>query len=127
MLEKAHAIADTLEDRIQEKTNCSTIIHLEPKETHIYTKTRKRIIENILNKQKEIISFHKIQIIRGTENDDIKMHLIVDKDLSIQNSHELCHRLESTLQEAYGSCNVDIHFEPCGKDCKICTISCQKR
>ena len=127
MLEKAHAIADTLEDKIQEKTNCSTIIHLEPKEMHIDTKTRKRIIETILNKQKEIISFHKIQIIRGTENDDIKMHLIVDKDLSIQNSHELCHRLESTLQEAYGSCNVDIHFEPCGKDCKICTISCQKR
>ncbi len=127
MLEKAHTIADTLENKIQETTNCSTIIHLEPKEKHIDTKTRKRIIKNILNKQKEIISFHKIHIIRGTENDDIKMHLIVDKDLSIQNSHELCHRLESSLQEIYGSCIVDIHFEPCGKDCKICTISCQKR
>jgi cation diffusion facilitator family transporter len=126
-LDMAHAIADTLENRIQEKTLCSTIIHLEPKEMHIDMKTRKRIIETILSKQKEIISFHKIQIIRGIENDDLKMHLIVDKDMPTQSSHELCHRLKSNLQKEYGPCDVDIHFEPCGKDCKICTISCQKR
>ena len=90
-------------------------------------KTKKRIIETILNKQKEIVTFHKIQIIRGTDNEDIKMHLIVDKDMSIKNSHELCHRLKLNLEEVYDYCNVDIHFEPCGKDCKICTISCQKK
>ena len=126
-LDKAHAIADILESKIQKKTRCSTIIHLEPKEMHIDMKTRKRIIETILSEQKEIISFHKIQIIRGIENDDLKMHLIVDKDMSTQNSHELCHRLESDLQKEYGPCIVDIHFEPCGKDCKICTMPCQKR
>jgi cation diffusion facilitator family transporter len=126
-LNEAHKIADNLENNISTKTRYSTIIHLDPKEIQFDLKTKKRIIETILNKQKEIISFHKIQIIRGTDNEDIKMHLIVDKDMSTKNSHELCHRLKSSLEEVYGSCNVDIHFEPCGKDCKICTISCQKK
>jgi len=126
-LNEAHKIADNLENNIHIKTSYSTIIHLDPKETQFELKTKKRIIETILNKQKEIVTFHKIQIIRGIDNEDIKMHLIVDKDMSIKNSHELCHRLKSSLEEVYGSCNVDIHFEPCGKDCKICIISCQKR
>jgi len=126
-LNEAHKIADNLENNIHIITRYSTIIHLDPKEIRFDLKTNKRIIENILNKQKEIVSFHKIQIIRGADNEDIKMHLIVDKDMSIKNSHELCHRLKLNLEEVYVSCNVDIHFEPCGKDCKICTISCQKR
>ncbi len=126
-LNEAHKIADNLENNIHIITRYSTIIHLDPKEIRFDLKTNKRIIENILNKQKEIVSFHKIQIIRGADNEDIKMHLIVDKDMSIKNSHELCHRLKLNLEEVYDSCNVDIHFEPCGKDCKICTISCQKR
>jgi len=126
-LNEAHKIADNLENNIHIITRYSTIIHLDPKEIRFDLKTNKRIIENILNKQKEIVSFHKIQIIRGADNEDIKMHLIVDKDMSIKNSHELCHRLKLNLEEVYESCNVDIHFEPCEKDCKICTISCQKR
>ena len=127
LLNEAHKIADNLENNIHIKTSYSTIIHLDPKEIPFDLKIKKRIIETILNKQKEIVTFHKIQIIRGIDNEDIKMHLIVDKDMSIENSHELCHRLKSSLEEVYGSCNVDIHFEPCWKDCKICTISCQKR
>jgi cation diffusion facilitator family transporter len=126
-LNEAHKIADNLEIGIRARTNYSTIIHLDPKDIQIDLKTKRRIIETILNKQKEIVSFHKIQIIQGSNSDDIKMHLIVDKDMPIKNSHELCHRLKLSLEELYGSCNVDIHFEPCGKDCKICTISCQKR
>jgi cation diffusion facilitator family transporter len=126
-LNEAHKIADNLEMRIRTRTNYSTIIHLDPKEIQVDFKTKRRIIESILNNQKEIVSFHKIQIIRRANSEDIKMHLIVDKDMPIKNSHELCHRLKSSLEEVYGSCNVDIHFEPCGKDCKICTISCPKR
>ena len=126
-LNEAHKIADNLENNIHIKTSYSSIIHLDPKEIQFDLKTKKRIIETILNKQKEIFSFHKIQIISRVDNEDIKMHLIVDKNMSIQNSHKLCHRLKSSLEEVYGSCNVDIHFEPCGKNCKICTISCPKR
>ena len=126
-LDQAHEIADVIENKIEKKLNFSTVIHLEPKETHMDKGVSKMIIENILDKQHEIISFHKIQIIRHGNSEDIKMHIIVDKDMSVGESHKLCHDLESIINKEYGSCNVDIHLEPCGKDCKICTFSCGMR
>ena len=126
-LDEAHKIADNLEEKINEKTSFSTIIHLDPKELNYDLRKRKLLIESILNKQKKVISFHKIQIIRGIDKDDIKMHVIVDEDMSIKMSHDLCHRLKSNLEETYGSCNMDIHFEPCFNNCKICKMSCRRR
>ena len=126
-LDQAHEIADRIEDNIKNKMNFSTIIHLEPKEIHQDKRISKRIIENILEKQKEIISFHKIQIIRHGKLENIKVHIIVDKDMSIGDSHKLCHNLEAIIRKGYGKCNVDLHLEPCGKDCSICTFSCSER
>lgn len=126
-LDEAHAIADNIEDRINREMNYSTIVHLEPKEMHLNNVIARRIIEEILEKQKDVISFHKIQIIRRGTKEDIKVHIIVDKDMSIGDSHELCHRLEFTIRKGYASCNMDIHLEPCGKDCEVCTFSCEIR
>lgn len=126
-LDEAHEIADRIENNIKNNMNFSTIIHLEPKEIHQDKKISQKIIENILEKQKEIISFHKIQIIRHGKSENIKVHIIVDKDMSIGDSHKLCHNLEAIIIKGYGKCNVDLHLEPCGKDCSICTFSCSER
>jgi len=126
-LEQAHEIADQIENKIKDQMNISTIIHLEPKEEHQDKKITQKIIEGILEKQKEIISFHKIQIIRSGKTENIKMHIIVDKDMSIEDSHKLCHNLESIIEKKYSKCKVDIHLEPCGKDCEVCTFSCSNR
>ncbi|MCK5560179.1 MAG: hypothetical protein KAJ51_06280 [Thermoplasmata archaeon] len=87
----------------------------------------KQIISYILEKEKDIVSFHKIQVIRHGNSENIKVHLIVDKDMSIGDSHALCHNLESTIKNQYGECKVDLHLEPCGKHCEICAFSCSKR
>jgi cation diffusion facilitator family transporter len=126
-LDNAHEIANLIESKIKDRLNYSTIIHLEPLETHKDKRIAKRIIENILNKQEEIISFHKIQLIRLGNSENLKMHIIVDKDMSIQSSHELCHNLELVIENEYGKCKVDFHLEPCGGDCNICTFSCKNR
>jgi len=47
------------------------------------TKKGNKIIEKILKSQKEIRSFHKIQIINGIEKDDIKMHLVVNQRMPV--------------------------------------------
>ena len=126
-IEKAHDIANMLEQKIHEVTNFSTVIHLEPSDS--FTKPEKdiKLIENILRKQKEIKSFHNIQIIQSGGKEDIKMHLVVDKDMSVSDSHKLSHNLKSILEKQYGACAIDIHFEPCVNNCKICTISCSKK
>ena len=126
-LDDAHEIADRIEERIREKMNYTTIVHLEPEEISTGAKLTEEVVEKILDRQQEIISFHKIQIINNGKKDDIKMHIVVDQNMSTDRTHKLCHRLESTISKEYGTCDVDIHFEPCGKDCKICTFSCSAR
>ena len=126
-LESAHTIADALEINIRKQTNLSTIIHLDPAQTSENMFEKRKIIRTILEKQKEIKSFHKIRIIHSGDHDNIKMHLVVNKNMSINDSHNLCHELKSLLETQYGSCEVDVHFEPCIDNCKICIISCSKR
>jgi len=126
-IEEAHNIADDLENKINDITKDSTIIHIEPKIMHTEIKVKKSTVENILKKQKEIISFHKIQIIRGKGIEEIKMHLIVDQDMSVKETNELHHRLESSFKKEFESCTINIHFDPCCRDCIKCTISCQNR
>jgi cation diffusion facilitator family transporter len=126
-LDDAHEIADRIENKVRDKMNYTTIVHLEPEKISTGAKLSEEIVEKILDRQKEIISFHKIQIISNGTKDDVKMHIVVDQDMSINKSHELCHRLESIINNKYGTCNVDVHFEPCGKDCKACTFSCSAR
>jgi divalent metal cation (Fe/Co/Zn/Cd) transporter len=55
------------------------------------------------------------------------MHLVVDKDMSVKDTHELSEILKSIFKKKYGPCEIDIHFEPCINNCKICTLSCSKR
>ena len=126
-LEKAHEIADNLEEKIQNRTKFSTVIHLEPSRNRNKNKKSYKIIEKILKSQNEIKSFHKIQIIERIKKDEIKMHLVVNQNMSVQKTHDLCNRIEKILQKEYGSCNVDIHFDPCGNNCKICNISCKNK
>ncbi len=125
-LEEAHKIADNLEKDIYNQTKFSSIIHLEPTKTSddIF---KKKIIKKILEKQKQIKSFHKIVIINTEEKDNIKMHIVVDKDMSVKDTHKLSEILKSIFKKQYGPCEIDIHFDPCINNCKVCTLSCSKR
>ena len=102
----------------------STIIHLDPSSISEDILRKREIIKTILEKQKEIKSFHNISIIHSEDKDNYKMHLVVDKDMAIEDSHKLCHNLKELIEEKYGACEVDIHFEPCINDCSICKIKC---
>ncbi len=124
-LDQAHEIANNIENKIKEIMNYSTIIHLEPKEDHESPEKTLRIIENILDREEKIISFHKLQIIRHGTSENIKMHIIVDKEMSVNESHNLCHKLENIIKSECGECKLDFHLEPCGKDCEICSFTCK--
>ena len=127
MMDEAHNIADELENKVMEKTNHPTIIHVEPKDMHYESRIKERIIEKILEREKGIISFHNVRVIKRKDKDDIKMHLVVDKNMAIKNSHSLSDKLESIIRKEYGPCNLDIHFDPCDKECNVCLMPCKKR
>jgi len=127
LLEEAHAIADVIEKKIQGETTFSTIIHVEPAKMHGDSYSQIEKIESILKKQQAVINFHKIQIIRRKDGDDIAMHLVVNKDMSVEQSHVLCHKTEAQIKRALHTSSVNIHVEPCINDCMRCTLTCHFR
>lgn len=126
-IEQAHEIADIVEKKIQDETSFSTVVHLEPANKKTDFSKDKKTIERILRKQKRVITFHKIRIIKGVEKDDIKMHLVVDEKMPVSESHELSEEIKEIIQKEYGPAFVDIHFDVCDKNCKICNYECEKR
>ena len=123
-IDEAHKIVDNLEKKIQNETGFTSIIHIEPEKENLDLDLKKFLIEKILKKQKEIISFHKINIIKLSEKYIIKMHLIVDKDMSVESTHKLNYRLKKMIGKECKKCEINIHFEPCIHDCKDCKIYC---
>jgi divalent metal cation (Fe/Co/Zn/Cd) transporter len=127
LLEEAHAIADELDRVIGERTDLSTIIHLDPATRGPAERDMLERIEDLLKSRDEVVSFHKVQVIKRKDHDDISLHLIVDKDMSVEESHTMCHELETSLKGLCGDCKLVVHFEPCGADCNDCAITCQFR
>ncbi len=124
LIDKAHEIADTLEHKIKNKTGFLSIIHIEPSKEDIDLDFKKWLVEKILIKQKEIISFHKVNIIKLADKYNVKMHLIVDKDMSVEKTHKLSHKLKDMIEKECINCETDIHFDPCISNCKDCNIYC---
>ncbi len=127
MIDQAHKIADSLEKKIKNKTGFLPIIHIEPEKEDINLDFKKWLVEKILIKQKEIISFHKVNIIKLGKKYNVKMHLIVDKNMAVEKTHKLNHILKEMIEKECINCEIDIHFEPCIKSCKDCDIYCSTK
>jgi cation diffusion facilitator family transporter len=126
-LEKAHELADVLEEQIQQKTDYMTIIHLEPAIQQTKVNFNRKLLENFLQQQQEIVSFHNIKIITTSQGSSVKMHLVVKWNMSIDESHNLSHKLKTLIQQMYGPIDVDIHFEPCDQNCPVCGSPCKQQ
>jgi cation diffusion facilitator family transporter len=73
-----------------------------------------QMISEIVNNHKKVISFHRLRTRRSGSYRLIDMHLILDKDMHIEQAHDVCDQLESEIKERLGGfCDVVIHIEPC--------------
>jgi len=126
-IEEAHVISDTIEDRIKSELGYSTITHLEPGAVKDDDMISGVVIEDILTRQKDIVSFHKVNITRRGDKVDIKMHIVVDEKMPVGDSHDLHHRLQKIMIDKCGDCHLDIHIEPCGNKCAACGTICDRK
>jgi divalent metal cation (Fe/Co/Zn/Cd) transporter len=86
------------------------------------------VLARVLGEEPRVVSYHRVQVIRRSGRDEVSMHLIVDGDMSVADSHQLSHRLEGALEEHCGEeCRVIVHFEPCVDDCDECRIHCDRK
>ena len=127
VLEEAHEIADRLDARLMEVTSFPTIIHLDPQGSVPGEVKMRRVLESAFKDEPRIVSYHRVQVLHRSGRDEISLHLIVDSHMSVEESHDMCHRLEGSLGEIHGPCKVIIHFEPCVDDCVVCQIECEKK
>jgi len=93
---------------------------------------QKIIIECISDHNTQLVNFHAMRSRRAGNERFVDLHLVMPRNLSVEESHQMCDHLENDIKEKLTNTSIAIHVEPCtGKDCircfiKICSLR-QKR
>lgn len=72
----------------------------------------------------QIVDFHAFRTRKAGSQRYIDLHLIMPKNASVDETHQLCDRLEHDVERRLQRVNVTIHIEPCSGNCDQCSISC---
>lgn len=75
----------------------------------------------------QFLEFHKLRTRKSGSDKFVDLHLVVSKNLTLDEAHELCYHLEDDLKKAFPTMNVMIHVEPCDSNCIFCRIECRAR
>lgn len=71
------------------------------------------IIKDILNKNPDVITFHRLRTRRSGGYRLIDVHVILNKNMHLDKAHEISDLLENEIEGKLGLCDVVIHLEPC--------------
>ena len=88
----------------------------------------RKVIEAVLLDHADVVAgFHRVRTRKSGPDRQIDLHLLVNGDSSVSEAHDLCDHLERDLLRAIGNCTVNIHVEPCRKQCERCDVRCRQR
>ncbi|UCF07577.1 MAG: cation-efflux pump [Thermoplasmata archaeon] len=125
---KAHEIAQTVEDRITDTTKAATIVHVDPDaEPCLDVDLIQKSVNDILKANKSVLFYHKVKVISSGEESRIDMHIVVDSDMTVAESHELSHNIKAMLEERFIGCSFSSHIEPCNGECESCPGFCEEK
>jgi cation diffusion facilitator family transporter len=125
-VKRAHDIAQDVENKISDVTKSFTIVHVDPSmEPSTRAEDIEKAVREILEGNEDVLFYHKVKIFSDVEESRIEMHLVVDSDMSVQDSHELSHGVKKLLQDRFEKCTVNAHIEPCNGECESCPGFCE--
>jgi cation diffusion facilitator family transporter len=75
----------------------------------------------------EFTNFHALRTRRSGADRFIELHLVVAKNTTVEEAHNLADHLESDLLEKFPRASITIHIEPCDGNCFRCDYICPKR
>ena len=75
----------------------------------------------------QLVDFHDLRTRKSGAQRYVELHLTVPKDVSVEEAHQVCNRLEQCIKARLPNTTITIHIEPCGGECKQCTVSCTLR
>ena len=90
--------------------------------------SEKTAIEASLRKHShEIVSYHELRTRRAGSQYYIDLHIVMSKDITLENAHKICDQVESEIKDELCNANVTIHVEPCDEKCGQCSVICSRR
>ena len=86
-----------------------------------------RIREILYEHYTEYSGFHELRTRKAGPDRFVDLHLVVSKNLSVNDAHLLSDHLEEDLQMEFPRSSITIHFEPCDENCHSCRSNCKDR
>lgn len=84
----------------------------------------RRVLDRHSEEMAEIVDYHRLRSRKAGAERHVDLHLVVKRDATVQESHELCDHLEEHLREELGPVSLNIHVEPCEEPCARCDTGC---
>ncbi len=75
----------------------------------------------------EVVDFHKLRTRKAGSQRYIDLHLVMPKDISLEEAHRMCDHLEEDIESRLPHTDVTIHVEPCDENCEWCSFTCDSR
>ena len=86
------------------------------------------VIESCLAKHGDpVVGFHELRTRRAGNQRHIDLHLVMAKDISLEQAHQICDSLEHDIQTSLPRTNMVIQLEPCDGNCEQCPINCSRK
>jgi cation diffusion facilitator family transporter len=90
--------------------------------------SQQAVIEDCLRKHsREVSGFHTLRTRRAGSQSYIDLHLVMAGDISLEQAHQICDRIEGEIQSVFREASITIHAEPCDNECEQCSAICSKR
>ncbi len=94
-------------------------------DTRLPDQEEERIRQIICEHCTDYSNFHDLRTRRSGPDRFIDLHLVVPKNLSVQQAHDIADHLESDLKFEFPRTSITIHIEPCDeKICDRCASTC---
>lgn len=76
---------------------------------------------------REVSGFHALRTRRAGSRSYIDLHLVMAGDISLEQAHEICDKVEADIRMQLNDASVIVHAEPCDKECQQCSAICSTR
>ncbi|MBA7613560.1 Ferrous-iron efflux pump FieF [subsurface metagenome] len=81
------------------------------------------IISCIEEHSGQLVGFHEVRTRRAGSQRFIDLHLMLPKNASVEEAHQMCDHLEQDIENRLPNSDVTIHVEPCNVECDQCLVS----
>ncbi len=82
-----------------------------------------KILVDCINEHRgQLAGFHAIRGRKSGNQRFIDLHLVMPKNASVEEAHDMCDHLEKDIEERLTNTSITIHVEPCQIECHVCHV-----